>query len=208
MLRWPIYIVDDDEAVRGSLAALLAAHNREQVRQFASGDAFIEVCHLLAPGCLLLDIQMPGRNGLEVLRSLSECKTEFATIMFTGQGNITQAVAAMKSGAIDFLEKPYDERTLLDAIAAAGERLDRTTAESARIAAARASIARLSPRELDVLQGLASGDLNKVIAYKLEISPRTVEIHRANLMDKLGARSLPEALRIAFTAGMVPPGLH
>lgn len=196
-----VYVVDDDDAVRASLLGLIATRRDVAARGFPSGDAFLDALAELAPGVLLLDVHMPGRSGLEVLSALRA--RGFASLLVTGQGNAAIAVQAMKNGAFDFIEKPYDPELLLDLIEAAFAHLDRTSTGNAREQEAIGKIERLSPREHDVLAGLIAGKANKVIAYELDISPRTIEIHRANLMTKLDVRSLPDALRIAFAAGLI-----
>ncbi|WP_066796808.1 response regulator transcription factor [Sphingomonas soli] len=198
-----IYIVDDDDAVRASLHTLLSVQSDMIIRGFRSGDAFLAEMPDLDPGVLLLDFHMPGSTGLDVLTRLNR-DVKFVPIILTGQGNVSLAVQAMKAGALDFVEKPYDARTLMDVIDHAFAQLEQGGEAEARAQAARAKIATLSPREADTLRGLIEGRSNKVIAYELDISPRTVEIYRANLMEKLQVRSLSEALRIAFAAGMLP----
>ncbi|RYD62670.1 MAG: response regulator, partial [Sphingomonadales bacterium] len=173
------------------------------IRGYRSGDTFLEEVGELDPGVVLLDFHMPGSSGLDVLTTLNR-NVKFVPIILTGQGNVGLAVQAMKAGALDFVEKPYDARTLMDVIDHAFAELEQGSEADARVKAAKAKIALLSPRETDTLKGLIEGRSNKVIAYELEISPRTVEIYRANLMEKLEVRSLSEALRIAFAAGMVP----
>jgi len=202
-----IYLIDDDDAVRASLHGLLSLRSDLVVRNFRSGDQFLERGPELESGVLLLDYHMPGKNGLEVLQQLgSVSPARFLTIILTGEGNIDIAVQAMKAGAVDFLEKPYKADALLETIDKAFERMEHDSAGSAQIEGARAKVAILSPRERDVLTGLIAGRSNKVIAYDLAISPRTVEIYRANLMTKMGVRSLSEALRIAFAAGLIATG--
>jgi two-component system, LuxR family, response regulator FixJ len=198
-----IYIVDDDDAVRASLHSLLSVHPDLIVRGFRSGDAFLQDVAELDPGVLLLDFHMPGSTGLDVLNAL-DGSPRFVPIVLTGQGNVGLAVQAMKAGALDFVEKPYEAETLLQLIDNAFSRLEEDNEAAARVDAAEAKIAKLSPRETDVLKGLIEGRSNKIIAYDLDISPRTVEIYRANLMEKLEVRSLSEALRIAFAAGLFP----
>lgn len=198
-----IYIVDDDDAVRASLHSLLSVRSDLVVRGFRSGDAFLEDADELDPGVLLLDFHMPGATGLDVLHAL-DGKARFVPVVLTGQGNVGLAVQAMKAGALDFLEKPYEADVLMQVIDNAFARLEENSHETARLSAAEAKIAKLSPRETDVLKGLIEGRSNKIIAYELDISPRTVEIYRANLMEKLEVRSLSEALRIAFAAGLFP----
>ena len=202
-----IYLIDDDDAVRASLHGLLSLRSDLVVRNFRSGDQFLERAPDLESGVLLLDYHMPGKNGLEVLEQLGSLShARFPAIILTGEGNIDVAVQAMKAGALDFLEKPYKADALLEAIDKAFERMEHDSAGSAQIESARAKVDVLSPRERDVLTGLIEGRSNKVIAYNLAISPRTVEIYRANLMTKMGVRSLSEALRVAFAAGLISPG--
>lgn len=198
-----IYIVDDDDAVRASLHSLLSVRSDLVIRSYRSGDAFLAEARELDPGVVLLDFHMPGSTGLDVLRAIRG-NGKFAAVILTGQGNVSLAVQAMKAGALDFVEKPYEADLLMRLIDNAFSRLEQDNEAAARTDAAKAKIAKLSPRETDVLKGLIEGRANKVIAYDLDISPRTVEIYRANLMDKLEVRSLSEALRIAFAAGLFP----
>ncbi|WP_010161098.1 response regulator transcription factor [Sphingomonas sp. PAMC 26617] len=200
-----VYIVDDDDPVRLSLQTLLQHLPGLIVRGFPSGDAFLAAIDPVDRGVVLLDFHMPGATGLDVLRTLrakSEC---FATVMLTGRGDVAIAVQAMKAGAFDFLEKPYDPDRLIDVVEAAFSRFEQDSARSAQVESARARIASLSPREREVLLGLIEGRANKVIAHDLDLSPRTVEIYRANMMEKLAVGSLSEALRLAFAAGLVEP---
>ncbi|HEX7852867.1 MAG TPA: response regulator [Sphingobium sp.] len=199
-----IYIVDDDDAVRISLEQLLQLRPRTSVRSFASGEAFLEVLPELTPGCVLLDLNMPEISGIGVLNALSPFSSRFAVVMMTAQGDIGSAVQAMKSGAIDFLEKPCSHTTLFTAIDMAQTRLQQVGAQAERMGAAQAKLAQLSSRQLEVLKGLIHGRSNKAIAFGLDISPRTVEIYRAKVMEKLEVRSLSEALGIAFAAGLFP----
>ncbi len=200
-----IYIVDDDDAVRASLHSLLSVRPDLIVRGYRSGDAFLEQEAELDAGVVLLDFHMPGSSGLDVLLKLDR-SPKFVPIVLTGQGNVGLAVQAMKAGALDFIEKPYEAEFLLKVIDQAFSKLEEDGEAAARTAGAEAKIAKLSPRETDVLKGLIEGRSNKIIAYELDISPRTVEIYRANLMEKLEVRSLSEALRIAFAAGLFPKG--
>ena len=200
-----IYLVDDDDAVRASLHSLLSLQSDLLDRSFRSGDMFLTSASDLDPGVLLLDFHMPGSNGIDVLNALQDAEPKkYASVILTGEGNVGLAVQAMKAGALDFIEKPYEAETLLRTVDAAFSRLAQDSAAANHAEQARAKIDGLSPRERDVLMGLIEGRANKVIAYELDISPRTVEIYRANLMTKLGVRSLPEALRIAFAAGLIP----
>lgn len=198
-----VYVVDDDDGLRQSVEMLLEAAGGYATKSFASGERFLDAVPKMEAGCVLLDLNMPGLNGLDVLARLQEIDDRFETILLTGQGDIGVAVQAMKSGAIDFIEKPYDNRMLLGALSNGFARIEDREREASAIQSARDGIDRLTPRERDVLLGLIDGKANKIIAYELDISPRTVEIYRANLMDKLGVRSVAEAVRIAFAAGLV-----
>lgn len=200
-----IYIVDDDDAVRASLHSLLSMRSDLVIRGYRSGDAFLEQVDELDPGVVLLDFHMPGASGMDVLDAIARQHSDrFASIILTGQGNVTLAVKAMKAGAIDFIEKPYEAEALMRIIDRGFSRLEADAEATARLKQAESKVSRLSPRERDVLKGLIEGRSNKIIAYELDISPRTVEIYRANLMEKLEVRSLSEALRIAFAAGLFP----
>jgi len=198
-----VYIVDDDDAIRSSLGLLLQLQPGIATRGYSSGEAFLADLDQLEPGVVLLDVQMPGRSGIEILSTIVRSGSRLATIMVTGAGNIGMAVRAVKEGALDFLEKPYDHQTLLENIERAFETLDKAGRTADREDDARERMGRLSPREVEVLMGLIAGRANKVIAYELDISPRTVEIYRANVMTKLNVRSLSEALRLAFCSGLV-----
>lgn len=196
-----VHLVDDEEAVRKSVSFLLRTAGLK-VELWESGGAFLKEAKHVAPGCVLLDVRMPEIGGLEVQKLLAERGIGLPVIVFTGHGDVGTAVAAMKAGAVDFIEKPFEKAALMAALDAGFERLEAKGAQSARADAAAVTVAALSPRERDVLQGLAAGLPNKTIAFDLGISPRTVEVHRANLMTKLGVRSLSDALRIAFAAGL------
>lgn len=200
-----VYVVDDDDPVRLSLQTLLQQIPGLIVRGYSSGDAFLGAIDATDRGVLLLDFHMPGATGLDVLRALQSKPDAFATIMLTGRGDVGIAVQAMKAGALDFLEKPYDPDQLIDVIDAAFCRFEDDCARNARVEDARNRVATLSPREREVLLGLIEGRANKVIAHDLDLSPRTVEIYRANMMEKLDVGSLSEALRLAFAAGLVTP---
>ncbi len=197
----PIYIVDDDEAIRRSLSFLLKTSGHT-VRCFAGGIDFLKEAAGLEPGCVLLDVRMPDIDGLEVQRELRARGVMLPVIIMTGHGDVGMAVAAMKVGATDFIEKPFEKAALLEAIDAACAQVAASKNAGARGVEARARLNILTDREREVLTGLVDGLPNKSIAYDLGISPRTVEIHRANLMQKLDVRSLSEALRISFQAGL------
>jgi len=199
--RRMIHIVDDEEAIRRSAGFMLKTSGYA-VTTFASGVAFLSAAKTVEPGCVLLDVRMPDMDGLEVQRQLAERGVSMPIVVLTGHGDVSTAVRAIKAGAVDFIEKPFEKIVLLSAIVAAFERLDDANGRSARATDAAVAIAALTGREQDVLRGLAQGLPNKTIAFDLGISPRTVEVHRANLMTKLRVNSLSEALRIAFAAGL------
>jgi two-component system response regulator FixJ len=201
--RRTMHIVDDDDDVRESAALLLDAAGYA-VTAYASGVEFLDKLDPTVPACILLDIHMPQMDGLEVQRRLVERGVTFPVIVLTGQGDISIAVQAMKHGAFEFLEKPYLNDVLLQAAADAFAKLESTTEDRALTAQAKADVEKLTARESEVLRGLLAGLPNKLIAYELGISVRTVEIYRANLMDKLHARSLSTAVRIALAAGVEP----
>ena len=198
-----VYIVDDDEAVRDSLSALLGSKGYA-VTSFGSATEFLETTRALPPGCLVVDIRMPEMDGLELQQRLIERGLGFPLIVITGHGDVPLAVRAMKAGAIDFIQKPFDSQTILDSLKAAFAQLATPTGQDPNAEAAARKLDLLSPRERAVLEGLLEGLPNKSIAYDLGISPRTVEIHRARVMDKMGARSLSELIRLALTAGLRP----
>lgn len=205
MSRHPIYIVDDDPSVRRSTKFLLDQLQRS-TRCFADGDTFLAAQASLRPGIVLLDLKMPGSDGFAVQQSLRASQAPHCLIVITGHGDVSAAVKAMRHGAVDFLEKPYRRDALLDAIDRADHRLDdRELAFHSHEDACR-KLKVLTPREHDVLNGLTEGLPNKSIAYDLGISPRTVEVHRANLMRKLDARNLSDLLRLAFAAE--PPSIE
>ncbi|MBT2188344.1 response regulator transcription factor [Sphingobium nicotianae] len=199
--RRMIHIVDDEESIRRSASFMLKTSGFS-VTTHVSGVAFLREVKHAEPGCILLDVRMPEMDGLEVQQALLERGVAMPVIILTGHGDVSIAVRAMKAGAVEFLEKPFEKAVLLDAIEAAFERLEDSDKRAARAADAAVMIAALTGREQDVLKGLAEGLPNKTIAYDLGISPRTVEVHRANLMTKLGVRSLSDALRIAFAANL------
>jgi len=201
-----IFIVDDDDSVRMSLMHLLRLRPDHVLRDFASGDAFLAEAPKLPAGCLLLDLQMPGTSGIGVLEALAAYSGRFGPVVLTGEGDVSLAVQAMKLGALDFLEKPCNHMRLFEAIDLAFARQAQSQHAATRRSQAIAKINSLSLRERDVLIGLMDGRSNKLIAHDLGISPRTIEIYRAKLMEKLNVRSLSEALGIAFAAGLYPEG--
>lgn len=196
-----VYLVDDDEAVRRSASFMLRSSGYA-VTTFASGTEFLAAVAGLEAGCILLDVRMPEISGLEVQQALRDDGVTLPVIVMTGHGDVTVAVQAMKAGAVDFIEKPFDKAVLMEAMADGFARLGQAASSHSRREEAQARLRVLTPRELDVLEGLVRGHPNKTIAFDLGISPRTVEVHRANLMQKLEVASLSEALRVAFAAGI------
>jgi two-component system response regulator FixJ len=194
-----VHLVDDDEAIRRSVGFMLKTSGFH-VHTYESGVELLKAAPDLESGCILLDIRMPGMDGLEAQRALRDKGVTLPVIIMTGHGDVSLAVQAMKAGAVDFIEKPFEKAVLLSAIEHGVERLKKSAADQDRADEAAVRLQALTPREREVLDGLARGLPNKTIAYDLGISPRTVEIHRANVMSKLGVRSLSEALRIAFAA--------
>ncbi len=199
--RTTIHVIDDDAAMRDSLAFLLDV-NGFRALVYDSADAFMHQITNDASDCVISDIRMPGLSGIELVRKLKSTGSACPVILITGHGDVSLAVEAMKAGAIDFIEKPFDDAVLLGAIQSALDSRPVAQGDNAARKQAEIRLATLSPRERDVLQGLLAGKINKVIAYDLSISPRTVEVYRANLMAKTGARSMSELMRIALTAGM------
>ena len=196
-----IHLVDDDEAIRRSAGFMLKTSGY-LVKSYPSGVELLKQARQLDGGCILLDVRMPGMDGLEVQRELRGRGISLPVIVMTGHGDVNVAVQAMKAGAVDFIEKPFEKATLLQAIDEGFSRIEHSQRSEARAQEAQVRLEALTGRERDVLHGLVRGLPNKTIAYDLGISPRTVEIHRANLMAKLKVASLSEALRIAFAAGM------
>jgi two-component system, LuxR family, response regulator FixJ len=196
-----IHVIDDDAAMRDSLVFLLDV-NGFAPESFESSAAFLSQAAGRTPACIVSDIRMPGMNGIELVRKLKSEGIVCPVILITGHGDVALAVEAMKAGAVDFIEKPFDDAVLLEAIRSALETRVVDRGDSASRTEAQARLAELSPRERDVLQGVVAGKINKVIAHELNISPRTVEVYRANLMAKTGARSVSELMRIALAAGL------
>lgn len=200
-----VFVVDDDDAVRESLRALLEAA-AFHVDDFGSAAAFLDAYKPPRPGCLVADIRMPDMDGLGLQEELARRHIALPVIVITGHGDVPLAVRAMKAGAVDFIEKPFDENLLLDSVERAlesGRRL-KSHASFSQMVIDRAG--GLTRRERQVLEHLIAGQPNKVIAYELDISPRTVEVHRANLMEKMQARNLSELVRMALEAGVSPTG--
>jgi two-component system, LuxR family, response regulator FixJ len=199
-----IFVVDDDEAVRDSLAVLLETVGLD-VEAFANATDVLARCRDARPVCVVTDVRMPGMDGLGLQQQLSKLHAHVPVVVITGHGDVPLAVQAMKAGAVDFIEKPFSDDIILASIEAAvrSRRSGKTGGVNDVIGK---RISRLTPRELEVFQRLILGHPNKVIAYHLSISARTVEIHRARVMEKMEARSLPELVRMAIEGGVEMSG--
>ena len=203
MVDRTVHVVDDDPAVRRSLERLLDAAGFHVV-SYQSPAAFLNAASGLSAGCVLLDIRMPGVDGLEVQSRLNRLRVNLPVIVMTGHGDVPSAVRAMKAGAVDFLEKPFDDETLLHAIGGAFAKASRLIGGDREAVRAAQRIATLSPREREVLDALLAGRQNKVIAFDLNISVRTVEVHRARMMERLGTKQFADAIRLAVMATLAP----
>jgi two-component system response regulator FixJ len=197
-----VHVIDDDDAVRESLEFLLRTAKIE-VRTYDSATAFLKAMPDATTGCIVTDVRMPGISGVDLLRELKSRGSTMPVIVITGHGDIQLAVEAMKVGAADFLEKPFDDEALLASVKSALDRLERDAQRETERADLNNRLATLSTREREVLEGLIAGKVNKVIAFDLGISPRTVEIYRAHVMTKMDAGSLSELVRMALLAGVL-----
>jgi two-component system response regulator FixJ len=195
-----VHVIDDDEAVRESLAFLLRSADLD-VSTYESATAFLAALPQVEPGCVITDVRMPGLSGTELLQKLKEMGVAMPVIVMTGHGDVPLAVEAMKMGATDFFEKPFDDEALLASVRSSLGSWGEKEAREAERADVRARLDSLSPRERDVLKGLVAGHPNKTIAFDLGISHRTVEIYRANVMTKMKAASLSELVRMALFNG-------
>jgi two-component system response regulator FixJ len=194
-----VFVVDDDDAVRDSLELLLESSGHA-VRTFEAAVEALSACRYQVPACIVTDVRMPEMDGLEFQHKLTAAGIEVPVIVMTGHADVPLAVRAMKAGAVDFIEKPFGDTVILASIETALRRQPR-----ALDPALRERLDSLTPREREVLELLVVGHPNKVIAHRLDISPRTVEIHRAHVMDKMKAKSLPDLVRAALQAGITPP---
>jgi two-component system, LuxR family, response regulator FixJ len=199
----PVHIIDDDEAVRESLAFLLNSA-RLKAHTYESASAFLSSLPSVDPGCIITDVRMPEISGIDLLRRLKDLNVGMPVIVITGHGDIQLAVEAMKIGAVDFIEKPFDDDLLLNAVRSALGRWEKGAQRETERAGQLEKLASLSAREREVLDRLVAGKPNKIIAFDLGISPRTVEIYRANVMTKMDAGSLSDLVRMALMAGFWP----
>ncbi|HYC67324.1 response regulator FixJ [Brevundimonas sp.] len=194
-----VHIVDDDPAIRDSLSFLLETTDIA-ARTYDSAPALLARADRLEPGCILTDVRMPEMNGLEMVRRLTEFGVRHPVIVMTGHADVPLAIEAMRAGVKDFIEKPFDDEALLSSIRSALAVGAEAIEQEGQGAELRARLESLSPRERQVLDGLVAGQANKVIAYDLGLSPRTVEVYRANVMTKMQARSLSELVRMSMVA--------
>jgi len=195
-----VHLIDDDEAIRTSLSFLLEM-NDLPARTYASALDFLEVAGTLSAGCIVTDVRMPEMSGLELVRRLKERGFNLPVVVITGHGDVPLAVEAMRAGVVDFIEKPFDDDVLLRSIRMALDAKAETDVHAQERTRFEQVLATLSGREKDVLRGVVAGKMNKVIAYELGISQRTVEVYRANVMSKTHANGLSELVRIALLAG-------
>lgn len=203
--RETVFLVDDDDGLRRATARLLAANGFE-VQSFASADEYLEKFDPNAAGCLLLDLRMPGKSGLELQQTLAARGSPPPIVFLTGHADVPASVLAMKQGAIDFLEKPVSEQTLVEALVRALELAREQRKARTEIALLRQRYDALTPREREVMAETIAGQLNKQAAYSLGIAERTVKLHRSRVMEKMGADSLPELVRMAGRLGLKPAG--
>ena len=198
-------MIDDDDAARQSLEFLLKTVGIK-VFGFESAKVFLEKLPHIKSGCIITDVRMPEITGIDLLRRVRESSVDIPVIVITGHGDVSLAVEAMKIGAVDFLEKPFDDEMLLSSVHTALRKGVDTARHKAEVSDITDRLAALSQRERQVLEGLVAGKANKVIAFDLGISPRTVEIYRANVMTKMSANSLSDLVRMAITAGILRSG--
>ena len=196
------HVIDDDEAVRHSLEFLLRAA-KIPVKTYESAGAFLSIIEGISAGCVVTDVRMPEMSGMDLLRRLKDMRIELPVIVMTGHGDVPLAVEAMKAGAVDFIEKPFDDEQILNAVRAALSRDRSGGRRNAERAEIDERLGSLSARERQVLEGLVAGHSNKVIARNLNISPRTVEIYRANVMTKMKATSLSDLVRMALVGELL-----
>ena len=196
-----VHVVDDEDSVRRSLDFLLRSAGYRTER-WEDGEAFLKGTDKAEPACVLLDVRMPGMDGLQVQAEMANRGYNLPVVVLTGHGDISTAVRAMQGGAIDFLEKPFNRERLLEALEIGFTRIEDREGARKREEWAKTEVGKLTEREKEVLEGLACGYPNKTIAYDLGISSRTVEVYRANVMSKFEVSNFPDALRVAFAAGL------
>lgn len=197
-----VHLIDDDVDIRQSLSFMLTSAGFA-VRVYASASAFLEVTPTLQPGCIVSDVRMPGVDGIELLDRLKALRIELPVIIMTGHADVPLAVKAMKQGAFEFIEKPFDGATMISAIQLAVDRHSKMGDRESEVTQILDKIKLLSGREREVLAGLVTGLPNKTIAYDLHLSSRTVEVHRAHVMNKMGALNLPALVRMALMGGLL-----
>jgi two-component system, LuxR family, response regulator FixJ len=197
-----VHVIDDDAAARDSVHFLLRSH-KINAQIYDSAKAFLSILPTVKGGCIITDVRMPDISGVDLLRRLSELGVKMPIIVITGHGDLQLAVEAMKLGAVDFLEKPFEEQVLISSVKSALGRWQEGAHKEAERAEMQERLATLSGRERDVLQGLVAGKPNKIVAHELDISPRTVEVYRANVMTKMMAASLSDLVRMAIVAGVI-----
>lgn len=202
MIKGNVYVIDDDEAMRDSLNFLLDSSGYD-VSLFEHAQSFLNTLSSLSFGCVVSDVRMPGIDGIELLKRLKVQNSSFPILIMTGHGDVPLAVEAMKLGAVDFLEKPFDDDRLISMIEAALRQAGPVAKNEAIAQEVAARVASLSPRERQVMEGLIAGLSNKLIAREYDISPRTIEVYRANVMTKMQANSLSELVRLAMRAGLL-----
>lgn len=196
-----IHVVDDEEQVRKSLAFLLSVSGHA-ARVHDSATAFLQLAPGLSNAVLITDLRMPDMSGVDLLRRLGEIGAMLPAIVITGHADVPMAVEAMKAGAVDFIEKPFEDTVLLEAVDRAVVELGKREPSEGDAGTVRARVEKLTDREKQIMNAIVAGLPNKTIAYDLDISPRTVEVHRANVMSKMGAKSLPELVRMVLSAGI------
>src|SRR5258706_9686690 len=199
-----VYVVDDDPSMRNAIEDLLQSVGLG-IRVFPSAQEFLKTARPDAPGCIVLDVRLPGQSGLDFQRQISGTAMELPIVFITGHGDVPMSVRAMKSGAVEFLTKPFRDQELIDAIHAALERDRARRADAGAVAGLRARFDALTPREREVMLHVVSGRLNKQIAASLELSEATVKMHRGQIMRKMHAGSLPELVRMADRLGATAP---
>ncbi|HEY4986917.1 MAG TPA: response regulator FixJ [Bradyrhizobium sp.] len=197
-----VYVIDDDDAMRDSLLFLLNSAGFE-VTLFATAQQFLDALPALSHGCVVSDVRMPGIDGIELLKRLKTARSAFPIVVMTGHGDVPLAVEAMKLGAVDFLEKPFEDDRLIAMIETAIHDAEPAAKSEAVAHDIAARVASLSPRERQVMDGLIAGLSNKLIAREYDISPRTIEVYRANVMTKMQANSLSELVRLGMRAGLI-----